>query len=291
MMVHKYVLSVTLNSPSPFIMPRTAKNTSTPVLPKISSSTPNHSPPVRGVTHSASDGSEITLALLAEKLDLITSRLDKLDSVHDSLREMEGRLANVMQDNARLEVKVANLEDRLDMLEMAGRRNNLVLSGDAVTNIPPTDNLSDAVTRLLRSAVQYELQRPGLSTALRLGVRPSHNSPDKRSVLLKLQNEETKKDILLACRRVRPRGLFANEDLTPHRASLLFALRRAKKSANGKMTGCGSYNGRVFMYLQPPNPDARQQRVYVESFDKLKKLCLQELDISYDELMSQINTT
>ena len=74
-----------------------------------------------------------------------------------SLREMEGRLANVVQDNARLEVKVANLEDRLDMLEMAGRRNNLVLSGDAVTNIPPTDNLSDAVTRLLEvlSSMNY----------------------------------------------------------------------------------------------------------------------------------------
>lgn len=274
---------------------------STPVLSRIQTRRGEHSNPssnkdeeesllsVEGANGVTSGGSVITMALLAEKLDHIVMRLDKLDSVDARLEELEGRLTDAIRKNTKLEVRLANLEDRLDTLETANRRTNLVLSGEAVSKVSPTDNLRDSVTNLLKSTVQYELKASELSSLFRLGKKPPPQSPDRRSILLNLQDEDTKRDILLACRRVRPKGLYANEDLTPHRASLLFAVRRAKKEANGKIAGCGSINGRIFAYLKPPNPEARQQRVFIDNFDRLRNLCQQELIINYDNLLSDVH--
>ena len=169
---------------------------------------------------------------------------------------MEGQLASAIQANARLEARVINLEDRLDVLEMANRRSNLILSGDAVANISPSDNLNNVIAPLLRSTIQYELQETELISVIRLGVKPSVPSLDKRSILVKLQNEDTKRDILVACRRVRPRGLYANEDLTPHRASLLFALRRAKKSSKDNWVWLFEWEGLLISETSQPGGQA-----------------------------------
>ena len=75
--------------------------------------------------------------------------------------------------------------------------------------------------------------------------------------MIKLINPEVKRDLLINCRKIEPAGLYVNEDLTPCRARLLFALRQARKKFNGKLGACGSIDGRVFVYVKPPNPEAR----------------------------------
>ena len=103
--------------------------------------------------------------------------------------------------------------------------------------------------------------------------------------MVKLVDGDLKGDILSSCRTAKPQDLFANDDLTPLKASILYALRQAKKRFPMKIGGCASRDGRVFAYLRPPNPSARDQRIFIDSMIKLEELCTAELNISSSELL------
>ena len=105
----------------------------------------------------------------------------------------------------------------------------------------------------------------------------------------KLLDVTTKRDILLACRTVRPSDLYTNDDLTPLRANLLFLLRRAKSRANGKIVTCGSSNGNVYAFIKPPGELARNQKTYIKSMERLESLCDRELGISLRELTEDVS--
>ena len=109
---------------------------------------------------------------------------------------------------------------------------------------------------------------------------------DKRNIMLKLCNSEIKKDILGACRGVKPLGLFINDDLIPSRATILFALRQAKKKFPSKIAAaCGSQDGRVFAFVKPPNPSAKNQKIFVNSMQKLEEFCSDTLNVQCENLL------
>ena len=102
--------------------------------------------------------------------------------------------------------------------------------------------------------------------------------------MLKLRDEETKQDIKAAFRSVKPPGIYSNDDLTPLRAKLLYLLRRARPMAGGKLVACGSTNGSVYALIKPPDSTARNQRLIVNTMDKLESLCERALNISFTAL-------
>ena len=123
----------------------------------------------------------------------------------------------------------------------------------------------------------------------RIGARFSRQSPDNRKILVKLCDEETKRDILSACRTVKPPDMFANDDLTPMRAKILYLLRQAKAKSGGKLVTCGSSSGNVYAFIKPPDSTSKNQKIYVKTMDKLESLCRCALDVSLADLVGGTN--
>ena len=146
-----------------------------------------------------------------------------------------------------------------------------------------SENLTESCVQLLRHKVNYNLQAEKVLSVYRLGTRPIGQSPDKRSLMLKLRDESITTDILTACRTIKPQDMYANEDLIPSRAKLLYLLRQAKSRSGGRLTACGSIKGNVYALLKPPNKTARSQRIFINTMSRLESLCSRELGISFAE--------
>ena len=102
--------------------------------------------------------------------------------------------------------------------------------------------------------------------------------------MIKFRDKGDRDDVMTASKRTKPANLYANEDLTPQRSGILFALRHIRNKSNGKIAACGSFDGRVYAYIGPPSRTGRSQRVFIDSMPKLDKLCLRELGVAYSEI-------
>lgn len=264
-------------------MTRATKNSSSPIpakLPQVtkvksSKSTTNvGSLDGEGIQSLSGEG-KVILELLSKKLDDIVNKLDMKDA----------RINRLEKENSALKIKISTLEERVENVEQHGRRNNLVLSGRKLAALPLNVDLKLSITELLKRELKVVLTQVNVLSVFRLGAKPSSQSGDTRSVMVKLTNGDTKRDILHACRSVRPPDLFANEDLTSERSKILFALRQAKKKSPLKVSGCGSRDGSVYVYLRTPNPSARDRRVYVNNLRILEELCTGDLGLSVSDLI------
>ena len=246
-------------------MTRPTNNSKTPVLPQLGPRKRKEKTPQQANLNqesSSQDVRDVNLEDLSEEcraLYVLLSR--KLDAVIDEVRAKDTRLEKCERENEILRKKLNELEGRMDDMEIQGRSKNIIISGKTVNNLE-NDNLSQSAVQLLRSKIRYELSPSNIVSVYRIGAKSSVQSPDHRRLMLKLRDESTKLDILSACRSVKPADLYANDDLTPLRASLLYLLRRAKSRSNGKLVACGSWNGNVYAYIKPPNGTARNQNLF-----------------------------
>jgi hypothetical protein len=70
--------------------------------------------------------------------------------------------------------------------------------------------------------------------------------------------------------------MYVNESLTKTRSTVMYALRRAKRQLPEKISGIGSMDGRVCVWVKPPNPSAvgaRNTRMFVNTRKKLEEFC------------------
>ena len=265
-------------------MPRPAKNTTT--TPKLSAlrseqkfSTTNTGTDVSldfqsGEEELSKEG-RIILSILSKKLDAISDRLDRRDEL----------IASLTQENDSLKRRVSDMEDRLQHLESHSRRENHILSGREVHKLPSDTNIRQSVSDLIKMSLRVEVPQSSLVRVHRIGVKSHTQGPDKRNILVRFTDSVTRNDILASCRKAKPADLYANEDLIPTRASILFALRQARRKFSHKVTGCGSIDGRVFLFLRPPNQSERSQRLFIDNLQKLDELCIREFGVSSDALL------
>ena len=120
--------------------------------------------------------------------------------------------------------------------------------------------------------------------AFRLGTQPLSQSADNRNLMLKFHDKRDRDDVLLSCKRCKPTDLYVNEDLTPRKSNILFALRRVRRKSNGRISECGSLNGRIYAYIRPPNQSERHQRVFIDSMERLDSICQREFGIALSEI-------
>ena len=83
--------------------------------------------------------------------------------------------------------------------------------------------------------------------------------------------------VLTAARRVKSSNLYINESLTPTREAISYALRKAKRAMPDKISGSNSFDGRVYVWVKPPDAAARSVRTPINTIEKLKKFCEQTL--------------
>ena len=256
--------------------PKLKSKPTTPVLPPITRSGSARASLGTARANASHVPNDNQSGLSEEGRVIFEMLMDKLDSIVEELKVKTERLDTVEQENVNLKAKIMKIEDRIEFLETRDRCNNLILSGGALSTLNEGSNVQ-SVSDFLRQHLQYELNPNRVTSAFRLGPRPSSQSADTRRLMIRFRNIEDRDDLMSVCKRRKPHNLYANEDLTAYKANLLFSLRQVRKKSNGKITACGSMSGRVFAYLKPPNESGRNQRIFIDSMEKLDELCQREL--------------
>ena len=134
---------------------------------------------------------------------------------------------------------------------------------------------------MIREKIKLSLNPSDISTAHHLGTKPKNQEIDRRSII-KLCRREMRRELILACKKIRPNFIFINENLTSNRSSILFCIRKAKRTFLDVVSNCGSFDGRVYVCTKPPNPEspgARNSRVNVNTREQLQTFCQRTLKI------------
>ena len=134
------------------------------------------------------------------------------------------------------------------------------------------ENCTAIVCDLLRDKLNLNVSNSDLSTCYRLGKQPITQKPDRRKIIVKLCRRDLKKDILSACKSIKP-NFYANEDLTQVKNSILFALRKIKREFPGSVKGAGSRDGRVYVQCKNSPPGSRDKKIHVNSYEHLSQFC------------------
>ena len=176
---------------------------------------------------------------------------------------------NSLQDTVnRLTSKLSKLEKKCEDEDAYKRRDVIVISGSKVPPSNQGENCAELVTSLIKSDLKIELLPTDVSTAHRLGkVKPG--TEDRRSIIVKLCRRDNKRNIMDACRKIKPTNLYVSEHLTPMRNTIMFGLRMMKKREGSRVVGCSSYNGNVSAWVKPPNA-VNALKIDVDSRDTLE---------------------
>lgn len=153
---------------------------------------------------------DITDKLSEEIADLKAEFSEFVSSKNAEIAEMKSEV-NL------LKTKVVKLENLLDDTEAYERRDTVVISGSSLPAFSPGENAGEIVKNLVKDQLRLDISSTDLSVAHRIGVKPPNQTIDKRPIIAKFCRRDSKREVILASKRVRNGGLFVNESLTPSR--------------------------------------------------------------------------
>lgn len=229
-----------------------------------------------------STNERIIVSLLSSKIDDIYKKFEAELLKRDSkIKELEN------------EVKISKLnyvklENKLDDLDASSKGNSLVISGTEIPIMRSNENCVTIARDLIRNQLKHSIDDAMICSAHRIGKPPSTQKPDRRNILVKMNNEEVTQDIVRASKTVKPTNIYFSENLIPKRHGILTVLRRIKRSHSDKMSGCSSIRGRVYVWIPPPRPDApgaRSTRVSVNTRSELEDFCMKSIGVSLDAFL------
>lgn len=225
-----------------------------------------------------SEEGKLILSLISEKLDTaVCEILSKISEKDIKMGQLEQKICSLESVNKELRL-------RLDDVEAEQRGDSLILSGKSLPTVTEGEVTSEVVCSTLKQKLKYNLPINDISASFRLGRKPMH-APDKRDILIRLRHRDLKESLLISCKTAKPSDLYINENLIPSRSTILFALRKAKKRFPDVIDGCGSMNGRVYVWLRSSNVNGKRVKTYVNCSSDLDDLCKRSLDISSSELL------
>ena len=128
------------------------------------------------------------------------------------MREKDAEISALKETNNSLETRIARLEEKVDDNDAYERRDCIVLSGDGIPASEPGENCIEVGRSLIKEKLKLNFLPTDVSTAHRLGKKPTAQGPDRRKIIMKLCRRDLKRDIIHACKQAKP-GFFINESL------------------------------------------------------------------------------
>ena len=163
-------------------------------------------------------------------------------------------IAEMKKEVSSLKKQVGKLQEKLDENDNYERRDTLVFSGLALPPVTPNEVCSEMVANLIDRNLKIKISPTDVSTAHRLNTRRSANQKD---IIVKFCRRNLKSDVLKSSRTTKAPNFFVNECLTPARQTISYVLRKAKREFGNIISGSTSLEGKVYVWVKPPNPTAR----------------------------------
>ena len=230
-----------------------------------------------------SQDGKIIVAAITAQLDLF--RAEFLNKLNEKDKEID----NLKIEVNTLKVRLANMEEKIDDADAYERRDTLIFSGDAVPQVKTGENCRDIVCNLVKDKLNLQIASTDISTSHRLGKKPEDQRVDKRHIIVKLCRRDLKRDLISACKQLKP-DLFVNENLTPLRNTIMYALRKIKGHFPNLISGSASIEGRVFVWVnKPPAATERKMRIPINTKFKLEDFCNKFLNTPLDSIIKITN--
>ena len=198
------------------------------------------------------------------------------EEVLEALKLKTTQITELQAEVKTLKDEVGKLKLLVDDADCYERRDTIILSGSKVPACVGGENCVNVVKTLVKEELKIEISPNDVSTAHRLGRKPSTQGDDKRSLIVKLCRRDIKRDLIAASKKqARPIGLYVNESLTPSRQAILFALRQIKRAHPDILKGCTSQEGRIYAFTKPPNSSRYPSDVrhLISTREDLQKFC------------------
>jgi len=207
----------------------------------------------------------IELEKLSEEGKLIIAVMtDSFKQLLAAITNKDTEIGTMKNKITNLEEKLAHVQEQLDTKNQNERGDSLIISGE-LPLVKTNENCSTIVRNLLRDGTSLNIAQHDISTAYRIGKKPSDpNQPDKRNICFKVCRRELKHDIKSACKQNKP-TFYINEQLTPTRTTIMYVLRKAKREFPNRILNARSTEGNITLALAADTPDSPPRRITVNS--------------------------
>ena len=213
-----------------------------------------------------------------EELERISNEFsDALKEKDIELQSLKVNLESSISTTTALNKSVKKLAADLDAQDAYNRRESVIISGHKVKPVTESENCPNIVRELVRNELKLQID-PMISTAHRLGKppAPSSNEPDRRAIIVRFCQKDTKNLVYNAARKLKVNELYVNESLTPVRRKIMAVLRKISKTNNRFVKSCSTFNGNCFVYTLPSltAPETtRAIKTQVNDWDTLSEIC------------------
>ena len=224
--------------------------------------------------------------LIPTLIELFETMQFKMDQQFTKLREEFTKMAKEKDDqisDLRAEVStlrktVNKLEGQMDDNDAYERRDTLIFSGSTLPAAEDGEDCAQILRRNLKDKLKFVIPQDGISVCHRMGSKPKTQRPDTRPIIAKFCHRSTKNDIVDASRKMKVPQLFINESLTPIRQTIAYVLRKGRREFPDKVSGISTRDGRVFVWIKPPSPDARAIKRAINTRHELEDFCHRTLE-------------
>ena len=218
-----------------------------------------------------SSDSRIILSVLLNKFDELKCEFAA------ALQEKSLEISNLKEHVNLLQSKITSLELQMDEADSYERRDTLIMSGEALPLHSQGEVTSEVARALILDKLKVSLPINSISTCHRLGRKPLTQSPDRRSIVIKFCQRDVKTQLLVSSRKARITNFYINESLSPKRSKIFYALRQIKKAHPNLVSGCTSYDGKIYVYTKPSGTapvSSRNLRHAINSKEQLNDFCV-----------------
>lgn len=176
----------------------------------------------------------------------LSKRVTTLENENKTLKD-----SNKMKD-----VKIKELENRVDAIEQREKRYQVIVSSPEISSMC-NENFGDNIKGQMAQKLGLSKNILDRFTYKRIGIE------GKRKALVTVNNDEERSVIFVAAKTTKPNNFFINDALTKNRDQLFFSIRQHKKT-NNDIHSVFTIKGNVYIKMtSTSNP------VLIKSMDDL----------------------
>ena len=221
-------------------------------------------------------------------VSILSSKIDELNSKFTAaLKERDEKIEHLEKEVSNVKTAYKRLEDKFDDYEALSRGNSIIVSGSETPISNKNEDCAEMVRNLIKNKLSYSMNNQTVTSAYRIGTPPPSQKPDRRSILVTLDNENTAQTLVKTSKLVKPTNLYFSENLIQKRHTILQVLRKLKKDHPSKISGCSSIRGKIYAWIKPPNadmPSARNTRILVNTHQQLEDFCVKVVEIPFESV-------
>ena len=238
----------------------------------------------------SADFTEMVENLKSEFMDLVKERDNEIKTLKNDAAQKEAVIQQLKRDMVNVQKQVSVLEDRIEDNDIYERKDTVVISGNKVPVVSSSENTFDVALKLLNGQLKTTLNSSDFSEGHRLRPKKPNQTPERVPIIIKFCRRNLKTDVLSRARTAKIDGFFVNEHLTPMQTTISYVLRRSKREFPSIVSGTTSFDGKNYVWIKAPRPDApgaRDTRVQVSTRRRLEEFCLRTLDKPLEDFIGE----